>query len=216
MAASKFLLLLLAWVGVTANGYAAASLVTISGAGTATATSEDQPGVQNPFTIQDSILFSFHYDPQTPDLAPAMDYGRYQVTNLNGIMVVDGVQKAFGANGGSIIDIQVFPDFADYEWYLRGGILFADPAIGTADLRVSFRGSELGYLGEAYGDALIPPPLSPADQWAVVLQRGPGNTASVSGLDTMRLRVVSEPATLALFGLGLAGLGAVRRRRSTS
>ena len=42
-----------------------------------------------------------------------------------------------------------------------------------------------------------------------------GSTASnsVSALDNLAISTVPEPATLALFGAGLAGLGALHRRR---
>jgi len=193
------------------NQMAVATTITYFGHGTATHTSEDL-SVTNPFTSDDYINFTFSYESDTPDLASSTSYGRYLISSISGTLFVDGTPKAFGPNGGSVIDIDVFPDFADYEWYIRASILFDDPIFGEADLSVSLRGPEGGYLGELYGDSLIPPPevLLPATQWYVALHQE-GNI-SVSGIDTMHLQPVPEPSTVILLTTGLVGLVGYRRK----
>lgn len=203
-------------IGVAASDSASAATVTVLGHGVATNTSQDQ-GVPNPFTPHDVIHLMFSYDSDTPDLVSDPSYGRYQITSLSGWLIADGEREVFGPDGGSVIDIEVFPDFVDYGWNLRGNIRFANAALGTASLAVSLRGTEGGQLGAIFGDSLIGPPalLLPADQWYVSLQQRFG-TPSVSGLGTMRLHelpaTVPAPGTLGLLTFGLAGLLFARRR----
>jgi len=58
--------------------------------------------------------------------------------------------------------------------------------------------------------------LSANSTWVMSQTGGPGSAISIGGTFNSPRRQVSEPAILALMGLGLAGLGLVRRRKQSS
>ena len=216
MTARKYILALLLALGVSSFQPVNATPVQVIAAGPATHTSQDH-NVSNPFVFAQSASVDFQalYKSDALDDAQSAFVGVYPLEAITGGLIVDGVSAAFAGRTTGLpgcIVIDSFPGAPDYQWAIIANIVFEDAALGEADLRAELRGTS-GDLGSVYGDTLIPPPeiLLPGN-WAIVLQRY--GSPSISGIRTLDMHAVPEPATFALLVLGIAGLAVAGKRRS--
>jgi len=133
-------------------------------------------------------------------------------SSITGTLTIGGVEVAVtgGSLGGAYYDVATPTSLADFNWFLDisgfGTFYFEDMLMGNTGPN-RFDGETLVLWGQnevAYGAASRCVFDESVQDFVC--------TPSQRGMDLYGVRV-PEPATLALFGLGLMGLGVAKRKR---
>lgn len=155
-------------------------------------------------TTFSNAMFTWTLSSNTVDAVP-LGGGEFimqfsaNVLDIAGIGIVTPIQQLFGGTGFGITghsvvvpnSVAIIPEVGD------GGLVFGAPGLAF------YSGiAPIGPLSVTLGDS------GPLDT-------GKGDLSFTSLEMMFQASIVPEPVTLALFGAGLAGIGATRRRRKT-
>ena len=187
---------------------ASASPITFSFQGTLTAVNSALSGT---FSVGETIAGSYTFESTTPDIAPGdPNFGGYLGASTNLSFTVDGYSGSFSSSGFNATTVAL--SFAGVDLY-QVNIPFTGPLAGTASpdlFALEIQDTDQNAFAT---DAL---PLSPPNLALFEVRKITVFFRSAEGGESLAfvasLNQIPEPSTLMLLGLGLAGVGGLRRR----
>jgi hypothetical protein len=209
-----------AWV-LAAAGTAQAGLITFEYEGAVTGVFDSQGSLPSSVVSGADLTLSYIVESTTPDSNSHPHVGYYQSSNglfSDVTLVIGGIEFSLDQTS-TLSYISVENDWSGYDRF--GSRVFLDDAYGYGLLRFTLEmadSSQTAFVSDML-PLVTPDPADFGPPFFLFQGYNPDNrlglsiTAMLSPLQVSDPVAVPEPSTLALFGAGLAGLGALARIR---